>query len=171
MKQQFYQVDVSKYFSRGVIIDSNLFVLLIVGFYKCALITSFKRTSKYSVKDFRQLAQFINDFQKIIVTPNVLTEVSNLLNSLSDLDRIKVLETLKNFINEERVQVLEEYIPSKIISNLHTFSYLGLTDYGIQLVSQKQKYLVITDDALCHRNLLSNSIDSIYFTEQKQKSK
>jgi hypothetical protein len=58
-----------KYKSKGILIDTNLLLLLLVGFYDENLIAKFKRTSKYSKEDFQIIRNFILHFEKIIITP------------------------------------------------------------------------------------------------------
>jgi hypothetical protein len=65
-----------KHYRGGVLIDSNLLLLLMIGAIDRDRITTFKRTQKYSSDDFELLQQLVSKFSKIVTTPQILTEVS-----------------------------------------------------------------------------------------------
>src|ERR1044072_1459487 len=66
----------------GILVDTNLLVLFLLGTFDKRLVTDFKRTQAYSVEDFELLSKLIQQFDKIIATPSVLAEVSNLSGQL-----------------------------------------------------------------------------------------
>ncbi len=68
----------ARYKRKGVLVDSNLLLLLFVGLFDPARIKKFKRTGHFSEVDFRLLVNFLAYFDKAITTPHILTEVSNL---------------------------------------------------------------------------------------------
>ncbi|MCF6158664.1 MAG: hypothetical protein E3K32_08860 [wastewater metagenome] len=154
----YYPKIIQNYRSKGLLIDSNLLLLYFIGKYNPSMIQSFKRTKKYTIEDFDLLSQIASFFAKLITTPNILTEVSNLCNSLSD--NIK-----DNYFTEfaERIQVLNEhYKQSSDICSLDHFKKFGLTDSGIiDLV--KGNFLVLSDDLPLTNYLLSKNIDAINF--------
>ena len=67
-----------------VLLDTNLLLLFLVDSYERKRIRNFKRTSTFSEEDFDLLAAFLQAFKKILTTPHILTEVSNLAGSLPD---------------------------------------------------------------------------------------
>ena len=73
-----------RYRSRGVLVDTNLLLLYFVGLYNPSLIPQFKRTRIFTVNDFDVLQNFIALFSKVVTTPDILTEVSNLSNQLAE---------------------------------------------------------------------------------------
>lgn len=145
----------NNYRNKGILIDSNILLLFLVGTYNPLRIQNFKRTQKYTVEDFDLLKSFVKFFTKVITTPNILTEVSNLCSDLPEqfkLEFVKQIEVLK-----------EHYVPSSEISKLEHFKKYGLTDSGIiNLV--KGKYLVLSDDLPLVGYLQSKYIDAINFT-------
>lgn len=146
------------YRSRGVLIDSNLLLLYFIGKYNPSVIQSFKRTKKFTIEDFDLLSQIICFFTKLITTPNILTEVSNLCNSLPG--NIK-----NNYFTEfaKQIQVLNEhYKPSSNICSLDHFKKYGLTDSGI-IELAKGNFLVLSDDFPLTNYLQSKNIDAINF--------
>jgi hypothetical protein len=110
--------------------------------------------------DYDLLLKLLKRFQnRIVTTPNILTEVSNLLGNCTTPDQ-------KNLWSEfaSKISVLgEKYLDSQSISQTPMFSKFGLTDSAIiELV--REKYLVLTDDAMLFQYLEKNRIDVINFT-------
>ena len=69
---------IEKYRRNGLLIDSNLFLLWVVGSTNESRIARFNRTQKYSVEDFRLLRILVHEFQEVVTSPHILTELSNL---------------------------------------------------------------------------------------------
>ena len=67
----------SKYKAKGAVIDSTLLLLLILGNYDIRSVGR-DRTQKYSANDHRLMVRITDYLDKIIITPNILTEVDNL---------------------------------------------------------------------------------------------
>ena len=64
--------------SKGLLVDSNLLVLLVVGLVNRDRISKFKRTAGYSGEDWDLLAAIIENTSLCYTLPYVLAEVSNL---------------------------------------------------------------------------------------------
>jgi hypothetical protein len=147
-----------EYKSKGVLIDTNLLLLYFIGVYDPRRISKFKRTMTFVIDDFYTLSGFFNLFSKVVTTPNILTEVSNLAGQLP--------ENLKPYfytIFGRHLSLLEEhYITSGKLSSTPQFAKLGLTDSGIMDLSRGQ-YLVLTDDFRLAGYLDSQGIDVINF--------
>ncbi len=79
----------ARYKSKGVVIDTNLLLLYFVGLYDPHRIQKFKRTMTFVLEDFYTLLSFFNYFDKVVTTPNILTEVNSLAGQLPN--DIKVL--------------------------------------------------------------------------------
>ena len=64
-----------------ILVDSNAFVILVLGLMDKNLINKHKRTSIYEEIDYYNLIEIIgDDLSKIITLPNIWAEVDNLLN-------------------------------------------------------------------------------------------
>jgi hypothetical protein len=100
-----------------------------------------KRTSSYTVEDFILLDLMLSDATKIVVTPNILSETSNLLRHFSDPGRSQVLEFFKFFIEN----ACEIYTKSTDVIKNESFGRLGLTDTSI-LSAQEKDFILLTDD-------------------------
>jgi hypothetical protein len=66
----------------GVLVDANLVYLFFVGTVRRALVGKAPHTDGYSVEDYDRLSAMLGWFRHRYVTPNVLTEVSNLAGKL-----------------------------------------------------------------------------------------
>jgi hypothetical protein len=117
----------SRYRDKGILIDTNLLLLYFIGKFDPSQILKFKRTAKFTLQDFRVLVAVVRRFQRIVTTPNILTEVSNLSNQLA--------EHFKDaFYSEFSKQVSmfdEQYTSSINICSQDHFIKFGLTDSGI----------------------------------------
>lgn len=149
---------ISRYRGKGLLIDTNLLLLYFVGTNDPKRIQKFKRTMIFTVEEFTILAKFFKLFKRVITTPNVLTEVSNLLGQLPE-------NLHDSFYGDfaKRIPILEEhYSPSASLAAAPLFKKFGLTDSGIaDLV--KGKYLVLTDDLSLFGYLQNLGIDAINF--------
>lgn len=62
----------------GLLVDTNLLVLFVVGSVNRKRIQSFKRTSKYTTADYDLLLRVLGNFGTLHTVAHVLAEVSNL---------------------------------------------------------------------------------------------
>ena len=82
----------------GYFIDSNLLVLLVVGSVGLDLIAKHRRLRDYSRDDFETLVDLLSHVDHLYVTPNTLTEASNLLAQHGEPERSLFLEHLRAII-------------------------------------------------------------------------
>ncbi len=141
----------------GVVIDSNLLLLLFLGNYERRQITSNKRLSMFTEEDFDLLTRFLEPFSKLVTTPNILTEVSNLSNAIPANKR----EAYFTWFASRLVLLEEEYAPSALVMG-NPWGKFGLTDAAIAAVA-KNRYLVLTDDFPLSQSLQSAGIDTVNF--------
>lgn len=112
---------------RRIVVDTNLLLLLIVGLSDLSLIGKHKRTMVFESEDFVQLRKLLVDFDTIMVTPHVLTEVSNLLSQI----REPACGQLRSKFAEIVVTFVESFEPSKDVVMHRAFLRLGLTDCAL----------------------------------------
>ena len=110
--------------AESYVLDSNLLVLYVVGMVDRNLIRSHRRLKHFRGEDFDRLRQLVDDADAIYVTPNTLTETSNLLNTGRDQERELVFAALKELIGG----CIEVVVPSKHGARRAEFARLGLTD-------------------------------------------
>jgi hypothetical protein len=127
----------------GVVIDSNLLLLLVVGLAGEKYIPKHKRLTAYTVEDYGLLVQSLSGIERIIVTPNTLTETSNLLAHISEPDRSHLFNVFREFISNAE----EKYYESGEASQRHEFPRLGLTDSALlEAVSDTNPLLTVDLD-------------------------
>lgn len=145
---------------KGILIDTQPLLLFFVGTYDINLLHRFKHTLRYLKEDYELLILILNKFGKIVITPNILTEVSNLLAQMpwgiTQEHGLRISALVKNF--------QEKFTPSaNLISHKHFYKF-GLTDLAT-LDNAKGKYLVLTDDLSLFGYLQNCGVDVINFTQ------
>ena|SRR5437899_1683292 len=98
-------------------------------------------------------------FAKIIVTPNILTEVSNLAGQLGEPARSELLAFLATDVGK----MDERYVDSRDVVTVSACSRLGLTDAGIAVIVGKT-LPVITDDLDLYIHLSDVGVDVVNFS-------
>jgi len=149
---------IAKYSQKGILVDTNILLLYIVGKTNKRRVPIFKRTDRFAPEDFDTLSKILTKFQKVITTPSILTEVSNLANQLNEPERAQCF----TFFASEIQNIEENYCDSKLASQEPKFLTFGLTDCGIAQISQ-DKYLVLTDDFPLSNYLTNKGIDTLNF--------
>lgn len=147
---------IQKHRVNGLLIDSNLLVLLIVGRTNRHRVSQFKRTNTYTYSDYELLELFVSFFERTLITPNVATEVSN-LTDLSGNELAVARQRLQEFV----VLSDERYAKSQSVVRTPAFPQLGLTDAA--LASLGDNALVLTDDLSLFSYLTHIGIDAINF--------
>jgi hypothetical protein len=71
-----------KHSSTGVLLDTNLLLLLIVGGASRELIGK-KRLDTFTAEDYDTLSAIVDSLGLVATTPNILTEVSNLADQIT----------------------------------------------------------------------------------------
>lgn len=149
-----------RHYQHGIIVDTNILLLYFVGSVNRPHISKHKRTRQYLPEDFDILSNLFRMFSyRIVSTPNILTEVSNLLGNCDSPNQKHLWQIFVKSINI----VEEKYTASKNLTHLPVFPKFGLTDSSIiELV--RERYLVLTDDAMLYQYLEKNSVDVLNFT-------
>jgi hypothetical protein len=86
---------IESYRQRGILIDTNILLLWLVGSVNRQRTSKFNRTQQFTVEDYDILLRLLEYFfPKIITTPNILTEVNTLANQLGEPERSQCFENL-----------------------------------------------------------------------------
>src|SRR5262249_48293694 len=142
----------------GILVDSNLLLVYAIGLFDPHLIANFKRTNNYTIQDFDLLRKLLGLFSRVLTTPNILTEVSNLSSSLNN----QWAEFLASF--KKLISVLDERsMVSQIATTDPAFANHGLTDGGIGHILRTKNCLLITDDLPMY-SFLCKKLDIVNFT-------
>ncbi len=122
-------------------IDTNLLLLLIVGFYDKNLISVHKRTKMFMPKDFDLLVKFINGYNMLWVTSHCLAEVSNLIKQTNKKQAKELMAIFSNFITKTR----ETHIPKEVIFKNSNLTRLGVADTGLIIKSKRVSCILTVD--------------------------
>lgn len=139
--------------------DTNLLLLFFVGGYDRSLVERFRRTAdRFVASDFDTLANLLMGFERIVTTPHILTETSNLLGQLSGRARIECFGWLARGIPNMR----ETHVAGAELAQLEPFVKLGITDASVIEVAAAP-YLVLTDDFRLYNFLANRGTDVLNF--------
>jgi hypothetical protein len=141
---------VSQYKGKGIVVDTSLLLLFFVGNYDVNQITKFKRTETFSEKDYQILSFFLQHF-KVITTPNILTEITDLSDGLNTVTAFTFFPSIYPLMK----QIEENYRQSFEMMGGPVFNKLGLSDAAIYSLSELG-YLVLTDDLELYGYIISN---------------
>jgi hypothetical protein len=144
-----------------ILIDSNVLVILILGLIDPNLIGKDKRSSIYEKEDFHKLLDVIGSIDKVVVLPNIWTEVDNLLNHISGSYKFQYIEKITSTIRATS----EEYLKSSTVNENPNFINLGLTDTLILDFAKRCDFLITDDSRLsdfaCANGILVYDMKSI----------
>lgn len=141
-------------------IDANLLVLLIVGSVDEKLIPKHRRLKQFEVEDYRNLRNLLGRAQQVFVTPNTLTETSNLLAQHKEPERSRFFDQLRSTIEESR----EIHVVSEVASRSKAFKRLGLTDAALLEVATVETPLLTVDLDLYRAALAKGRETAVNFT-------
>ncbi len=147
----------------GYFIDSNLLVLYVVGSEGRHLIPKHKRLKEYSTEDYDLLLLLLQPVGRVLVTPNTLTETSNLLGQHREPERSLLLKRLGFIIQESE----EFVIASATASANSAFERLGLTDAALLEVLAEETPLITVDLSLYLAAIENGDQLSINFTHRR----
>ena len=145
----------------GYFIDANLLVLLVVGSVGRELIPKHRRLQDYTAEDYDLLLATIGQVERVFVTPNILTEASNLLGQHGEPERSYLFEAFRSII-EDTVEIV---VASEVASSNSEFIRLGLTDSAL-LEAVTEDIPLITVDAGLYSAVMEkseNAPTSLYF--------
>ena len=137
-------------------IDTNLLVLLIVGSVDRELVDTHPRTQRFTPEDYDRLAGIIGA-KRVFVTPNTLTETSNLLKQPRDK---KAIDRLRFFIEESE----EIVVASATAARNSAFTWLGLADTALLEVVSAKRPLITVDLDLFRAAFAKGEEAAINFT-------
>ena len=120
---------------REAFVDANLLVLLVVGAVDRNLISTNKRTSNFTPEDYDRLLALVEQV-RVFVTPNTLTEASNLLKP-----HTRFATKLRTLIEGST----ETSVNSADAARTSAFPRLGLTDAALLEVITPERPLVTVD--------------------------
>jgi hypothetical protein len=144
---------------RSLVLDTNLLVLLVVGTFDRRLIAKHKRTRKFTQEDFDKLLGVIAGYSQIIVTPNVLTETSNLLQQTDNTTSRRLLNALRQMLS----RLNERFVASIDAAAAPHFLFLGIADSAV-LHAPPAGSVLLTDDLALYLQAARSGHTAFNFT-------
>lgn len=132
---------------RGIILDTNLLMVYLIGRWNVRKIPEFDRTKAYDMDDFRLIVALLKHTKQLVTTPHILTEVCNLTDTINRKHKQLLFGTLAKIqlrAKERRQEAT--YLMGDRFQN--PFRRLGIADTSLLDASLKG-HLVLTDDAGC----------------------
>ena len=115
--------------------------MLVVGRTGRDLVAKHRRLQGYTAGDYDTLVNLLRTVNETYVTPNTLTEASNLLAQHAEPERSLFLENLRVLIEGSR----EILVESTRASSNRAFTRLGLTDSALLEVISEDVSLLTVD--------------------------
>jgi hypothetical protein len=129
----------------GVIFDTNLFLVYLVGQWSINEIHKFKRTCTYNVNDFLFLKAIEKRVGKLVTTPHILTEACNHCDTLNKANHNQVFAMISDIISIAS----ERSKQASLLTKDPLFNKLGLADMSL-IDASMHHHLIVTDDAPCY---------------------
>ena len=149
---------IAKHRARGILVDTNVLLLYLVGSVDPELIRRHKRTAQFTIEDYDTLEELLSAFSVVITTPSILTETNNLAGQIGNPAREMIFAAL----SREAGVMRERHVAVSRLTQEAVFIDFGITDAGIAVAAQKG-YLILTDDFALSSYLSSEGHDVINF--------
>lgn len=126
--------------TREWFIDANLLVLLVVGITDRSLISKHRRLRTFTSGSYDRLIALVGQ-NRIHVTPNTLTEASNLIGQHEEPERSQCYDTLSLLVKNSN----EIFVESATAIQNKDFRRLGLSDAVLLEVVSPETPLLTVD--------------------------
>jgi hypothetical protein len=155
----------ARHAGKSILLDSNLLLVYLSGALGASFFRRFKRVSEYGMEDYELLVRLLKSFTILLTTPHVLTEVSNLANSLPSTYKQDWNLNLETLIASARhpVGMRESWTPAAELVESPDFSAFGITDAALSRLSAEA--LIVTDDYRLSGALRSRGVLALNFRD------
>jgi hypothetical protein len=145
-----------------LILDTNLLALLVVGLTDQKYISRHKRLRVFDETDFDIVARMV-DQRGCLLTPNVVSETSNLIRYVADPMRSEAAVILARLVNGYE----ERFVPSKTAVVHKDYVRLGATDAVLLELTQTGATLV-TDDLALYLAAVHAGLDAVNYNHIRE---
>jgi hypothetical protein len=161
----------SRFKGKTVLLDSNLLLVLLCGSLGMQVFKRFKRVSGYTLGDYELLVRLVEKFSVLLTTPHILTEVSNLANSLPSWYKADWCRVFASLIagSGDGVHMLERWTPAVELAGMPQFLEYGITDSAVAKLCTEA--LVVTEDYRLSGALRSQNVPVLNFRDFKSLSR
>jgi len=156
----------NKYRSIGAILDTNLLLLYVFSRFSPDMIGS-GRLAAYDADSADLLLQYLEHFERILITAHVLAETSNLARQVVKGRKWQTMcEAVFPLFCLPEKSILKPIGVSTEMIDPGNFSKLGLTD--AVLVELATEHLVLTADLDLYCAVVSAGHDAVNFTHMRE---
>lgn len=147
--------------ANGLLLDTNVLLLLIVNAVNPQQAATFKRTRDlYFTEGVGALTQAIASCRQQWTTPHVLTETSNFLGQLPK----PLIKQARQTLQKNVVVCREHWTKAADIHESDSvFHRFGMTDWAINKVVQEEKLVLVTDDYPLYQFVSSRGIACVNY--------
>ena len=145
--------------------------MLYVGLHDPERVESFSRTKQiggakepFTSLDFEVISALVRQFDRVVTTPHILTEVSNLLGQLSGDVKERCFAMFARHVAEPTT--IERVPPAKILTNTTEFVRFGIADTSTMQVAAEH-YLVLTTDYKLYGYLHKNGLAAVNYNNYR----
>lgn len=159
MSDSSFEALITRYIHRGILVDSSLLVVYLVGIFDHRQLLNCRAIkSSFSQAEFDLLRNLLAEFDAIITTPHVLTEVSNLAGRLPRV----VHSRFREFFARVMTRLTERSVAAIEIASAEHFIRFGMADTAITLIAPGE-FLVLTEELALFDYLSRNGVDVLNF--------
>jgi rRNA-processing protein FCF1 len=136
---------VRRFHRKGIVVDTNMLLVYLVGLCHRPSVAQVLPSRAYSTRDFDLLSGILQRFSRIIVTPAVLSQVSDLAGNRLDGVRLAALRQLMA-TRLPGSSFSERLVPLNVVTDAGSFVPFGFADATIETIAS-EGFPVFTDDA------------------------
>lgn len=136
----------------GIILDTNILILFLIGKYDKGLIEKYELLNNsdksYTTEDYEILNEIVNYFKLLVITPQILSEISNLsITKNKGLGRTG-LDGYISSVAARFKESQERYCQSGFLWGLEieVLRKYGFTDINMIGLSKSNNLPILTDD-------------------------
>lgn len=155
---------IRRYASKGLLVDTNVLLMYLVGLYDPKYIGEFKRTQQYTTDDFQIVQALTLRFRRLVTTPHILSELTNLSRALQEKRALEYFRRLVGVLKRTR----EVYVDKDVLLGHRKLPQFGFTDLSILEAARRSRYLVLTDDFAAAGMLRVEKCDVINLNHLRQ---
>jgi len=144
---------IRRHASKGIILDSNLLIIYLVGLHNPKEIERYLPGARKGQvvcfpTDFDVIKSFLLKYnvKKFVVTPHILTEVSNI--TFSDFPDTKMKEYIKHAVAFFKISTEHPASKDDLLKR-HHLPLVGFSDASIIDTAKREECLVLTQDLQC----------------------
>lgn len=151
----------------GILLDTNVLLLLWLAAFDPRLIGG-KRLEKYTPDDVELLDGYVGQFKRILTTPTILTETSNLAALvLSGHSKLELFRRLFPLFGASPPDGFHRCSVDGLALDESIFVRLGFTDASIA-ATVGQQHLLLTDDLDLYLAAQAQGAPAINFTHMRE---